>query len=94
MNPILKAIFLPAVALVAVSARAVDVQWDNGAGDNNWNNPTNWAGNSLPTSADNPKINLAGPDRAVFSTGSSSYNLIRVGDSKVVSCGVHPSLPR
>jgi hypothetical protein len=57
------------------------VQWDNGAGNNDWNNPTNWAGNVLPLSTDNAHINLSGASRAVFSAGTSSYNLIRVGDS-------------
>ena len=60
---------------------AGDVQWSNGAGNNAWNNPTNWTGGALPLSTDNPKINLAGANRAIFSSGTSSYNLIRVGDS-------------
>jgi fibronectin type 3 domain-containing protein len=72
---------LPLIFCILQTVQAVDVQWDNGAGNNDWNNPTNWTGNALPGTGDNPKINLAGANRAVFSSGTSSYNLIRVGDS-------------
>src|SRR5271167_4905557 len=72
---------LVVLAAGILSSLAADVQWDDGAGNNDWNNPTNWAGNVLPLATDNAHINLAGANRAVFSTGTSSYNLIRVGDS-------------
>lgn len=64
----------------AGSSRAADIQWDNGAGNNDWANPVNWAGDELPASVDNPKINLGGANRAIYSSGTNTYNLIRVGD--------------
>jgi hypothetical protein len=76
-----KILCVAGVVLLGTLAQAADVQWDDGAGNNDWENPTNWAGNALPLATDNAHINLAGANRAVFSIGTSSYNLIRVGDS-------------
>lgn len=39
-------------------------QWDNGGGDNDWDNPANWGG-TFPTGA-NATVNLAGADRAII----------------------------
>jgi fibronectin type 3 domain-containing protein len=78
------------VACVTLSALAtnVDVQWDNGAGNNDWGNPTNWSGNALPatglgTTGDKIHINLSGASRALYSTatGANTYQYLRVGDS-------------
>jgi len=76
------------LGLCVVSATNADVQWDNGAGNNDWGNPTNWSGNALPatglgTTGDKIHINLAGSSRAVYSaaTGANTYQYIRVGDS-------------
>ncbi|HAO77496.1 MAG TPA: hypothetical protein DCQ92_00705, partial [Verrucomicrobia subdivision 3 bacterium] len=66
----------------------LDVQWDNGAGNNDWGNPPNWSGNVLPstglgTTGDKIHINLSGASRAIYSaaTGTNIYQLIRDGDS-------------
>jgi hypothetical protein len=81
---------LAGVVFFAALARAtnVDVQWDNGAGNNDWGNPTNWSGNVLPstglgTTGDKIHINLSGTGRAVYSaaTGANTYQYIRVGDT-------------
>jgi Alginate lyase/Fibronectin type III domain len=85
---------LSAVAFCAASAQAanVDVQWDNGAANNDWGNATNWSGDILPddglgtglsTSGDKLHINLSGASRAIYSaaTGSNTYQTIRVGDA-------------
>lgn len=82
MRPLcLIAVRFVCAAILTTAARAADVQWDNGAGNNAWTNVVNWAGDALPTAADNPKINLGGANRAVFSTGTFTYNLIRIGDA-------------
>ena len=79
-----------AIMLFTAAARAtnVDVQWDNGAGNNDWGNATNWSGNVLPgtglgTTGDKIHINLSGAGRAIYSTatGANTYQYIRVGDS-------------
>jgi fibronectin type 3 domain-containing protein len=81
---------LATVVLFAAAARAtnVDVQWDNGAGNNDWGNATNWSGNVLPgtglgTTGDKIHINLSGAGRAIYSTatGDNTYQFIRIGDS-------------
>lgn len=76
------------VFTAAARATNLDVQWDNGAGNNDWGNPTNWSGNVLPstglgTTGDKIHINLSGTGRAVYSTatGANTYQYIRVGDS-------------
>ncbi|MBW8865117.1 MAG: hypothetical protein JF609_09400, partial [Verrucomicrobia bacterium] len=76
------------LGLCAVHATNADVQWDDGAGNNDWGNPTNWNGNTLPatglgTTGDKIHVNLAGTSRAAYSagTGANTYQLIRVGDS-------------
>lgn len=60
---------------------AQDIQWNNGAGNNQWSDAANWAGGVMPGPANNVHINLNGANKAVFSSGYSTYNLIRVGDS-------------
>jgi hypothetical protein len=77
-----------AAILYSVSLSAADVQWDNGGGDNDWGNPLNWSGNTLPitglgTTGDKIHINLNGANRAVYSaaTATNTYQFIRVGDS-------------
>ena len=79
-----------AIAVFTAAARAtnLDVQRDNGAGNNDWGNPANWSGNVLPstglgTTGDKLHINLSGASRAIYSaaTGTNIYQLIRVGDS-------------
>ncbi|MGH7953931.1 MAG: hypothetical protein ACREFE_18690, partial [Limisphaerales bacterium] len=83
-------VMLAAGAFAIATARAtnLDVQWDNGAGNNDWSNPTNWSGNVLPstglgTTGDKIHINLNGANRAIFSatTGTKTYQLLRIGDS-------------
>lgn len=80
--------FLSTAAFLAARATNVDVNWDNGAGNNDWGNATNWSGNVLPstgtgTTGDKIHINLSGASRAVYSTatGANIYQYIRVGDS-------------
>jgi hypothetical protein len=70
------------------NATNLDVQWDDGAGNNDWGNPMNWSGNVLPstglgTTGDKIHINLNGTSRSIYSTatGANTYQLIRVGDS-------------
>ena len=89
------AVWLPARSWILVAlafglgtAKGADDQWDNGAGNNDWGNPTNWSGDTLPitglgTSGDIIHINLSGVNRAVYSatTGNNTYQTIRVGDS-------------
>jgi fibronectin type 3 domain-containing protein len=77
-----------ALAISTARATNVDVQWDNGAGNNDWGNATNWSGNVLPstglgTTGDKIHINLSGTGRAIYSTatGSNTYQYIRVGDN-------------
>ena len=81
---------LVAIALFTAAARAtnLDVQWDNGAGNNDWGNAINWSGNALPstgtgTTGDKIHINWSGTSRAIYSaaTGTNIYQLIRIGDS-------------
>ena len=81
---------LAGIVLFTVAARAtnVDVQWDNGAGNNDWGNAFNWSGNVLPgtglgTAGDKIHINLGGTDRAIYSTGTgaNTYQFIHIGDS-------------
>jgi hypothetical protein len=69
-------------------ATNADVQWDNGAGNNDWGNATNWSGDTHPatglgTTGDKIHINLSGAGRAVYSTatGANTYQYLRVGDS-------------
>ncbi|MEA2238059.1 MAG: fibronectin-binding autotransporter adhesin [Thermoanaerobaculia bacterium] len=52
-----------ALAMVAVSSSAfcATVTWDAGGGDDNWSNPLNWTGDSLPTSSDDVVITTGGP---------------------------------
>lgn len=78
------------VVIVATVAHATnaDVQWDDGAGDNDWGNPINWNGDVLPTTGfgtigDKLHINLNGASRAIYSvaTGTNTYQTFRVGDS-------------
>jgi hypothetical protein len=79
-----------AIALFTAAARAtnLDVQWDNGAGNNDWGNAINWSGNALPstgtgTTGGKIHINLSGASRAIYfaAMGANTYQLIRVGDS-------------
>lgn len=62
------------------STSAANVEWSNGAGNNDWNNPVNWTGGVLPVSADTARINLAGTGRAVFSS-STNVGILNVGNS-------------
>lgn len=77
----LKYVLILLVTLFVAFAHAQNAEWDNGAADNNWNNPNDWVGNALPTSSENPEIDLAGSNKAIYSTGANTYNLIRIGDS-------------
>jgi Ca2+-binding RTX toxin-like protein len=45
------------------------VFWDGGAGTFNWNDATNWSGDSLPGEADDVTIDVAGTDVAVSLSG-------------------------
>lgn len=74
--------------VAASRATNLDVEWDNGAGNNDWSNATNWSGNFLPdtglgTAGDKIHINLGGAGRAIFAaaSGSKTYQTIRIGDA-------------
>ena len=61
--------------LAVASARATNanVNWDNGAADNDFGNAINWSGNTLPNTGysgvgDLIRIDLTGANRAVYST--------------------------
>lgn len=50
-----------AIALPGLSAGAADISWDGNGDGTSWNDPVNWLGNVMPTSADTARIgNLAG----------------------------------
>jgi hypothetical protein len=75
-------------SLVAARATNADVEWDNGAANNDWSNATNWSGNVLPTTGtgttgDKIHINLGGVNRARFtaSEGAKTYQWLRIGDA-------------
>lgn len=74
--------------LASIRAANLDVQWDNGAGNSDWGNATNWSGDVLPstgvgTAGDKLHINLSGAGRAIYSaaTGTNIYQIIRIGDA-------------
>ena len=47
------------LCLVNISSAAITRTWDNGGGDQLWNNAVNWSQNLTPTIADNANIRLA-----------------------------------
>ena len=59
--------------LEATTAQATDYVWDNSAGDNNYSNASNWVGTVAPVagSSNYAVIDLAGSDKAIFSSGTS-----------------------
>ena len=63
-----------------LTTHAANVDWSNGAGNNNWNSGGNWTGGLLPGSADTARINLSGASRAVFSS-STNIGVLNVGNS-------------
>lgn len=69
------------LALITV-APAVDFVWDNSDSDNDYTNPSNWAGDVAPTagSSNYVVIDRTGADKAVFSSGTGA-NLagLRIG---------------
>jgi PEP-CTERM motif-containing protein len=83
-----------AVSGVATSARAVQIDWDNGAGaDKNYNTPANWAGDVVPPGGDdatfiNPAlgpvvINADIPTPRDFRFGDNEANVQRPGSITV-----------
>lgn len=61
---------------------ATDYAWDNSAGGNDYNNSSNWVGNVAPVagSSNYALINLAGSNKAIFSSGTSANMAgIRIG---------------
>jgi len=76
--------------IVALSAQAanLDVQWDNGALNNDWGAALNWSTDALPdtgtgATGDKLHLNLPGADRAIYSAanGTNTYQTIRIGDA-------------
>jgi hypothetical protein len=79
-----------ALALFTAAARAtnLDVQWDNGAGNNDWGTALNWSTDALPdtgtgTTGDKLHINLSGASRAIYAAanGTNTYQTFRIGDA-------------
>jgi hypothetical protein len=91
MNRIVIAISVLAATFIMIKeacATNLDVQWNDGATNNDWGNPTNWSGNVLPstglgTTGDKIHINLNDTNRAIYSaaTGNNTYQTFRIGDS-------------
>lgn len=51
--------FAAVAAILSGPIQAANVNWDNGGGDFLWTNPTNWAGDTLPTLDDIAVMNVA-----------------------------------
>ena len=60
--------------LFASTALGEDFLWDNGDGDNNFSNRSNWVGDRLPVAGNSnfAIIDLAGADKCVFNARSSA----------------------
>src|SRR5262245_58236477 len=50
------------------------VNWTGGGDNTSWNDPLNWSGHQLPTSADDVTISNPSTVRVVHSTGTDSIN--------------------
>ncbi len=67
-------VLLGMAVMGGMDAFATNYIWDNGAGDNNFINPENWVGDTLPTNSarDYMRISMTGADKAILSEGSLS----------------------
>lgn len=82
---------LAATALLAgaaATAPAIDWNWTNGAGDNLWETGGNWEEGSAPgvvtppaSTSQDPRINLAGPDKAIISSPTGLLGNLRMGQT-------------
>jgi len=68
--------FVVVLSLVG-DVQAADVNWSDAGPDHLWSTPANWATNTLPTSADNPRISML-PGPTIANEGAVA-NQLRVG---------------
>ena len=64
------------MAMLVLAPTPALAQWDNGTGNQNWDDPNNWAPGAVP-SGSNAIVNLAGSDAAVIS-GTPSFTPVDI----------------
>jgi len=72
---------LTVLMTVGLAVHGADINWNNAGGDNSFLNTANWVGGALPGSNDVAYIDMAGSNKAVFNSGSSTslIQVLRVG---------------
>ena len=66
------------VAVVSTQVQAVDNGW-NGSASTDWNNPANWSAGTVPTTADNAKVNISTGNIATITANVPTVNDLDVG---------------
>ena len=78
--------FVMLFSIAAISS-ATDIIWDNGGGDRDWNNPTNWNPDGVPPSISPYYVKILIPTGPILSTGdtATAYRVLVDGSNGSVT---------